>query len=314
MTPPVGRAFGAWAEQLIAETTGKLGKGIVPVEGEALGDPADYGDDRVFVYVGADLPDRRRRRTGRHAIQARLEAPDAGHPVIRLAMNDRYDLGEQFCSGRSRRRRPASSWASNAFDQPNVARIEGQHQTRCSRSTHDGQLHEPEATAAQRVPALSPAARLEQRCISAASVVEARSRRSSRRSSRATTSRSPRTSQRNENHAALHETARRRSATRCERRDDGRLRSALPALDRATAQGRPPTPASFLQITADRPDDLADSRHERRLPHAARARRRWAIRVARQARTPRRARPSHAAASRTALSGARRRRRRRCRG
>ncbi len=56
VTHPAVKAFGAWAEQLIAESTGKMGKGIVPIEGEALGVPDDYGDDRVFVYVGANLP------------------------------------------------------------------------------------------------------------------------------------------------------------------------------------------------------------------------------------------------------------------
>ena len=65
---PDVRAFGAWAEQLIAESTGKHGKGIVPVEGEPLGDPSVYGDDRLFVYVGADLArsaERRRRQVAR---------------------------------------------------------------------------------------------------------------------------------------------------------------------------------------------------------------------------------------------------------
>ncbi|MDQ2681159.1 MAG: bifunctional transaldolase/phosoglucose isomerase, partial [Candidatus Eremiobacteraeota bacterium] len=56
VTHPTVRAFGAWAEQLIAESTGKLGKGIVPIEGEPLGDPQNYDNDRVFVYVGAGLP------------------------------------------------------------------------------------------------------------------------------------------------------------------------------------------------------------------------------------------------------------------
>jgi len=57
VTHPSIEAFGAWAEQLIAESTGKDGKGILPVEGEALGEPGVYANDRVFVYVGANLPD-----------------------------------------------------------------------------------------------------------------------------------------------------------------------------------------------------------------------------------------------------------------
>ena len=80
-----------WAEQLIAESTGKHGKGIVPVEGEPLGDPGVYSDDRLFVYVGANMPD------PEPGVDEKLRALEAaGHPVIRLAMNDEYDLGEQF--------------------------------------------------------------------------------------------------------------------------------------------------------------------------------------------------------------------------
>ncbi len=76
--------FGYWVEQLIAESTGKQGKGIVPVEGEPLGKPDVYEDDRLFVYIrmDADLPNR--------AVQA-LEK--AGHPVVTLTMRDKLDLG-----------------------------------------------------------------------------------------------------------------------------------------------------------------------------------------------------------------------------
>src|SRR5579862_1824303 len=88
---PDVRAFGAWAEQLIAESTGKDGKGIVPVEGEPLGDTSVYGDDRLFVYVGSNLLD------PEPGVEDKLKALEsAGHPVIRLMMSDDYDLGEQF--------------------------------------------------------------------------------------------------------------------------------------------------------------------------------------------------------------------------
>ena len=66
--PPDIRAFGYWIEQLIAESTGKEGKGILPVEGEDVGGPDVYGDDRLFVTVGEDLPELR----------------GAGQPVVRL--------------------------------------------------------------------------------------------------------------------------------------------------------------------------------------------------------------------------------------
>jgi hypothetical protein len=115
VTHPDVSAFGAWAEQLIAESTGKHGKGIVPIEGEALGTPSDYGNDRVFVYVGSNLPDP---KAGvKEALQA-LE--DAGSPVIRLAMNDEYDLGEQFYLWEIATAAAGSILGINAFDQPNV--------------------------------------------------------------------------------------------------------------------------------------------------------------------------------------------------
>ena len=82
--------LGAWLEQLVAESTGKDGKAIIPVDREPLGAPAVYGADRIFVYLrltsAADAAQDR-------AVDA-LEA--AGHPVIRIAMADAYDLGREF--------------------------------------------------------------------------------------------------------------------------------------------------------------------------------------------------------------------------
>ncbi|MDP9017268.1 MAG: bifunctional transaldolase/phosoglucose isomerase [Candidatus Eremiobacteraeota bacterium] len=115
VTHPGVKAFGAWAEQLIAESTGKLGKGIVPIEGEPLGTPASYGDDRVFAYVGAGLPN------ADAATESSLAALEqAGHPVIRLAMNDAYDVGEQFYQWEIATAIAGSLMGINAFDQPNV--------------------------------------------------------------------------------------------------------------------------------------------------------------------------------------------------
>ena len=115
VTHPSVEAFGAWAEQLIAESTGKMGKGILPVEGEALGDPGVYGDDRVFVYVGANLPD------PATETDDKLRALEgAGHPVIRLAMNDAYDIGEQFYLWEIATAAAGSLLQIDAFDQPNV--------------------------------------------------------------------------------------------------------------------------------------------------------------------------------------------------
>jgi transaldolase/glucose-6-phosphate isomerase len=115
VTHPSIAAFGAWAEQLIAESTGKMGKGILPVEGEELGEPADYSGDRVFVYVGANLPDP---AAGTDEKLRALES--AGHPVIRLAMNDAYDIGEQFYLWEIATAAAGSILQIDAFDQPNV--------------------------------------------------------------------------------------------------------------------------------------------------------------------------------------------------
>lgn len=88
ITSPAMASFADWVEQLIAESTGKIGKGIVPIVGETLGTPDVYGDDRLFVYLRlkSDL-------TQDKAVQA-LE--HAGHPVVTLDLNDVYDLGAQI--------------------------------------------------------------------------------------------------------------------------------------------------------------------------------------------------------------------------
>src|SRR5437016_2039039 len=82
--------FGAWLEQLLAESTGKLGKGIVPVDSEPLGAPAVYGNDRIFAYLHlASDQDTEHER----AIAA-LEA--AGQPVVRITVSDVIQLGQEF--------------------------------------------------------------------------------------------------------------------------------------------------------------------------------------------------------------------------
>jgi glucose-6-phosphate isomerase len=105
-------AFGDWIEQLIAESTGKEGKGILPVVGEPLGGPDVYGNDRVFVSlrVGDD-------RTGEEGLRT-LAA--AGHPVVDLRMVDLYDLGGQCFSWEMAT--VAAGWrlGINPFDQPDV--------------------------------------------------------------------------------------------------------------------------------------------------------------------------------------------------
>jgi transaldolase/glucose-6-phosphate isomerase len=119
---PKVATFGYWVEQLIAESTGKQGKGIVPVEGEPVGKPAVYGNDRLFVYIRMDAD------PANKAVQA-LEK--AGEPVVTLTMRDKLDLGGEFLrweiataiagsihstspTSRSRRTTPRRSWPNTA--------------------------------------------------------------------------------------------------------------------------------------------------------------------------------------------------------
>jgi len=107
-------SFGAWAEQLIAESTGKDGVGIVPVDNEPLGAPSTYGRDRVFVRLSlAEGTD-----GGRDALSGLLEA--AGHPVIRIELADPIDLGGEFIRWEVATAIAGAVLGIDPFDQPNV--------------------------------------------------------------------------------------------------------------------------------------------------------------------------------------------------
>jgi len=108
-------SYGLWAEQLIAESTGKEGTGILPVAGEPLGPPEVYGSDRVFIAMS--LSDERDPVTD--AGLAALGA--AGHPVVRLVLADPDDLGAEFFRWEFATAVAGAILGINAFDQPNVA-------------------------------------------------------------------------------------------------------------------------------------------------------------------------------------------------
>lgn len=110
--PPRIAGFGDWIEQLIAESTGKEETGILPVVGEPVAPPAAYGDDRLFVSfsLGGKGPDER----------AISELERAGHPVIRIELDDLYALGEQFFLWELSTAVAAHVLRVNPFDQPNV--------------------------------------------------------------------------------------------------------------------------------------------------------------------------------------------------
>ncbi len=106
--------LGAWLEQLIAESTGKEGKGIIPVDREALAAPSAYGDDRVFAYLRLeDAPD-----AAQDAAIAALEK--AGKPVVRLAVATKYDLAAEFVRWEVATAVAGAILGINPFNQPDV--------------------------------------------------------------------------------------------------------------------------------------------------------------------------------------------------
>ena len=106
--------LGAWLEQLIAESTGKIGKGIIPVDREHLAKPATYGNDRVFAYLRlAAKPNK-----AQDAAIAALEK--AGHPVVRITLPNIYSLGQEFFRWEIATAVAGSIIGINAFNQPDV--------------------------------------------------------------------------------------------------------------------------------------------------------------------------------------------------
>jgi transaldolase/glucose-6-phosphate isomerase len=106
--------LGAWLEQLIAESTGKVGKGIIPVDREKLSKPATYGNDRVFAYLRLSSKPNRAQDTAVAAIEK------AGHPVIRITLPNVYTLGQEFFRWEIATAVSGSIIGINAFNQPDV--------------------------------------------------------------------------------------------------------------------------------------------------------------------------------------------------
>jgi glucose-6-phosphate isomerase len=114
ITSPDISDLGAWLEQLLAESTGKVGKGIIPVDREELAAPEVYGNDRVFAYVHTA-----------HATDVKQDAKVAaleksGHAVLRISMSDIYDLGAEFFRWEIATAVAGSIIGINAFNQPDV--------------------------------------------------------------------------------------------------------------------------------------------------------------------------------------------------
>ncbi len=111
---PAVRSFGGWLEQLLAESTGKEGKGLIPVDGEAIGRPEVYGPDRLFVRLKAawDADE-----TSDQKIPALQES---GHPVVRILLSDPLDLAGEFFRWELAAATAGAILGVNPFDEPNV--------------------------------------------------------------------------------------------------------------------------------------------------------------------------------------------------
>lgn len=110
-SPELG-GVGDWVEQLVAESTGKEGKGILPVVGEPIGEPQVYGDDRLFVQI--------RLKNSNNNDKELKALQESGHPVVRIVLKDKYALGEQFFLWEMAVAVAGHRLGINPFDQPDV--------------------------------------------------------------------------------------------------------------------------------------------------------------------------------------------------
>lgn len=132
---PKVSSLGLWVEQLLAESTGKEGKGIIPVAGEALGSPSVYGDDRLFVSISVGKLD------GETEVKLKaLEA--AGHPVVYRSLTDAYDLGEEFFLWEIATAFAGWRLGINPFDQPNVQESKDATKELLEKFAAEGKLNE----------------------------------------------------------------------------------------------------------------------------------------------------------------------------
>jgi transaldolase / glucose-6-phosphate isomerase len=113
ITSPGIASLGAWLEQLLAESTGKLGRGIVPVDAEPVGAPSVYGTDRVFAYLRL-LSD----QDGEQEAVGALEA--AGQPVVRITLSEAMQVGQEFFRWEMATAVAGAILGINPFDQPDV--------------------------------------------------------------------------------------------------------------------------------------------------------------------------------------------------
>jgi transaldolase/glucose-6-phosphate isomerase len=129
------RWLGGWLDQLVDESSGKQGKGIIVVDGEPVGNPESYGADRIFVYL---------RREG--SLDAQVEKlRQAGHPALTFEISDAYDLGAEFYRWEMATAFACAVLGVNAFDQPDVQDSKNRTVNKMNAYAQTGKLEEGES-------------------------------------------------------------------------------------------------------------------------------------------------------------------------
>jgi transaldolase/glucose-6-phosphate isomerase len=124
--------LGSWIEQIVAESSGKLGKGIVPVDGEPVGEPSAYAKDRLFVYL---------RQTGEHEAAA-TKLREAGFPVLEFLLPDSYSLAAEMYRWEMAVVTACHIIGVNAFDQPDVQDAKEMTKAKIAEYQKNGKLPE----------------------------------------------------------------------------------------------------------------------------------------------------------------------------
>ncbi len=136
--------FGYWVEQLIAESTGKEGVGVLPVEGESLGEPGVYGSDRLFVHLSVDAPEDLK-------LDGKLKAlAQSGHPVVHLRLTGPLDLGGEFLRWEIATAVAGMVLGINPFDEPNVQESKDNTSRLLQQYKQDGALPESQPSATEQ--------------------------------------------------------------------------------------------------------------------------------------------------------------------
>jgi hypothetical protein len=140
LMPETLSSLGMWLEQLLAESTGKEGKGILPVAGELPGDPSSYGNDRTFVYIKLD--------NGKDKLlEEKISAlTGSGLPIITIHLKDLLDLGQEFLRWEIATATAGSVLGINPFDQPNVQESKDNTNRLLKHVQQEGKLPEEKPT------------------------------------------------------------------------------------------------------------------------------------------------------------------------